>query len=124
MVDGASLLWRTGFALLWRTESTLALATGPARVAGRWASGRTGMTFLCRFVNGFGLMLRSFAETSFLAECPTVTLWPALPPFGTEDANDRWVRLGAAVLAAGDLLAGARPVCECASAAARRAARA
>src|SRR5260370_10600591 len=62
---------------------------------------------MCRLVNGFGLMLRSFAETSFLAECPTVTLLPALPPFGTEDANDRGLRLEAAVFGACDLLAGA-----------------
>src|SRR5260370_24238351 len=107
MFGAASLLWTTGFAVLWRTESALAWAAGPARVACGWTSGRIGTTFMCRLVNGFGLMLRSFAETSFLAECPTVTLLPALPPFGTEDANDRGLRLEAAVFGACDLLAGA-----------------
>src|SRR5215469_16447877 len=66
------------------------------------------MALLGRALAGFAFMLRSLGETSFLTECPTMTLPPLLAPFATVDARDDWrFRCEAVVCAACDLLAGA-----------------
>src|SRR5215469_3098632 len=69
------------------------------------------MALLGHALAGFAFMLRSFRETSFFTECPTMTSRPLLAPFATVDAKDDWrVRCAAVVCAAWaarDLLAGA-----------------
>ena len=55
-------------------KSTGASVLGPESIETLWA--------------GFAFMLRSLGETSFLTECPTMTLPPLLAPFATVDAKD------------------------------------